>query len=68
MVKPGMPYLYHLTVKETFKRPTFAYSSGEYSMLKGAIEKNGYQKSYERKLIFARQEPIASLLRCIRNS
>ena len=41
MVKPGMPYLDIISaVKETFKIPTFAYQvSGEYSMLKGAIEK-----------------------------
>ena len=41
MVKPGMPYLDVIrAVKEKFKVPTFAYQvSGEYSMLKGAIEK-----------------------------
>ena len=41
MVKPGMPYLDILSsVKETFKIPTFAYQvSGEYSILKLAIEK-----------------------------
>ena len=41
MVKPGMPYLDIISaVKETFKIPTFVYQvSGEYSMLKGAIEK-----------------------------
>ena len=41
MIKPGMPYLDILSsVKETFKIPTFAYQvSGEYSILKLAIEK-----------------------------
>ena len=43
MVKPGMPYLDIVSsVKETFKVPTFVYQvSGEYSMLKGAID-NGW--------------------------
>ena len=41
MVKPGMPYLDIIAlIKETFKVPTFAYQvSGEYSMLKLAIDK-----------------------------
>ena len=41
MVKPGMPYLDIIhRVKETFGVPTFAYHvSGEYAMLKAAIEK-----------------------------
>ena len=40
MVKPGMPYLDIISkVKEVFQIPTFAYQvSGEYSMLKYAIE------------------------------
>lgn len=40
MVKPGMPYLDIISkVKEVFQIPTFAYQvSGEYSMLKHAIE------------------------------
>ena len=40
MVKPGMPYLDVIkTVKDEFKVPTFAYQvSGEYSMLKNAVE------------------------------
>ena len=43
MVKPGMPYLDIIhRVKETFGVPTFAYHvSGEYAMLKAAIE-NGW--------------------------
>ena len=43
MVKPGLPYLDVVhRVKETFGVPTFAYQvSGEYSMLRGAID-NGW--------------------------
>lgn len=43
MVKPGMPYLDIVhRVKHSFGVPTFAYQvSGEYAMLKGAIE-NGW--------------------------
>jgi len=43
MVKPGLPYLDVLwRVKEQFKAPTFVYQvSGEYSMLRGAID-NGW--------------------------
>jgi porphobilinogen synthase len=39
MVKPGMPYLDILRrVKETFRRPTFAYQvSGEYAMIEAAV-------------------------------
>ena len=41
MVKPGMPYLDIVkAVKDEFSIPTFAYQvSGEYAMLKGAIDK-----------------------------
>ena len=41
MVKPGMPYLDIIyRIKKEFKIPTFAYQvSGEYSMIKNAIEK-----------------------------
>ena len=41
MVKPGMPYLDIIkSVKENFKIPVFAYQvSGEYSLLKNAIDK-----------------------------
>ena len=41
MVKPVMPYLDIISlIKDTFKVPTFAYQvSGEYSMLKLAINK-----------------------------
>ncbi|HYD56099.1 MAG TPA: porphobilinogen synthase [Burkholderiales bacterium] len=43
MVKPGMPYLDVLRrVKDEFKAPTYAYQvSGEYAMLRGAID-NGW--------------------------
>ena len=42
MVKPGMPYLDVVrVVKDKFQMPTFVYQvSGEYAMLKAAIEKN----------------------------
>ena len=40
MIKPGIPYLDIIyRIKQEFKIPTFAYQvSGEYSMLKGAID------------------------------
>ena len=43
MVKPGLPYLDILRrVKDQFKAPTYVYQvSGEYSMLRGAID-NGW--------------------------
>ncbi len=43
MVKPGLPYLDIVRrVKDEFKAPTYAYPvSGEYSMLRGAID-NGW--------------------------
>jgi len=41
MVKPGMPYLDILRrVKDEFKAPTYVYQvSGEYSMLRGAVDR-----------------------------
>ena len=41
MVKPGMPYLDILRrVKDQFKAPTYVYQvSGEYSMLRGAVDR-----------------------------
>ena len=47
MVKPGMPYLDVISeVKRKFNFPTFAYQvSGEYAMLKGAIENNWLDKN-----------------------
>ena len=42
MIKPGMPYLDIIQrIKSEFKVPTFAYQvSGEYAMIKGAINNN----------------------------
>jgi porphobilinogen synthase len=47
MVKPGMPYLDILRrVKEAFRAPTYVYQvSGEYSMLRGAIDNGWLPKS-----------------------
>ena len=47
MVKPGMPYLDIISeVRHKFNFPTFAYQvSGEYAMLKGAIENNWLDKN-----------------------
>ena len=51
IVKPGMPYLDIIyRVKQEFKMPTYAYQvSGEYSMIKNAIEKGWFE---EDKVIF----------------
>ena len=51
MVKPGMPYLDIIyKIKEEFKVPTYAYQvSGEYSMIKGAIDRGWFD---EEKIIF----------------
>lgn len=58
MVKPGMPYLDVLkAVKETFQMPTFVYQvSGEYAMLKAAVEKNWLSEDviFESLLSFKR--------------
>ena len=58
MVKPGMPYLDVVkAVKEKFKMPTFVYQvSGEYAMLKAAIEKNWLSEEviFESLLSFKR--------------
>ena len=47
MVKPGMPYLDVVkSVKEPFRIPTFVYQvSGEYSMLRAAIENNWLEEA-----------------------
>jgi porphobilinogen synthase len=47
MVKPGLPYLDVLRrVKDEFKVPTYAYQvSGEYSMLRGTIERGWLPES-----------------------
>ena len=51
IIKPGMPYLDIIfKVKQEFKMPTYAYQvSGEYSMIKNAIEKGWFD---EDKIIF----------------
>ena len=51
IVKPGMPYLDIIhKVREKFKIPTYAYQvSGEYSMIKAAIDKGWFD---EEKIIF----------------
>ena len=51
IIKPGMPYLDIIyKVKEEFKVPTYAYQvSGEYSMIKCAIDKGWFD---EEKIIF----------------
>ncbi len=58
MVKPAMPYLDVVkAVKETFQMPTFVYQvSGEYAMLKAAIEKNWLSEEvmFESLLSFKR--------------
>lgn len=47
MVKPGLPYLDIVRrVKEQFRAPTYVYQvSGEYSMLRGAIDRGWLPKS-----------------------
>ena len=47
MVKPGLPYLDIVRrVKDEFKAPTFVYQvSGEYSMLRGAIDRGWLPES-----------------------
>ena len=47
MVKPGLPYLDVVRrVKDQFKAPTYVYQvSGEYSMLRGAIERGWLPES-----------------------
>ena len=58
MVKPGLPYLDIVRrVKEQFKAPTFAYQvSGEYAMLRAAIERGWLPEScvHETLLAFKR--------------
>ena len=54
MVKPGMPYLDIIQrIKSDFNIPTFAYQvSGEYSMIKGAIDNNWlYSKVIKESLL-----------------
>ena len=58
MVKPGMPYLDVVrVVKDKFQMPTFVYQvSGEYAMLKAAVEKNWLSEDvmFESLLSFKR--------------
>jgi len=58
MVKPGLPYLDIVRrVKDEFKAPTYVYQvSGEYSMLRGAIDKGWLPEScvLENLLAFKR--------------
>ena len=58
MVKPAMPYLDVVkAVKDTFQMPTFVYQvSGEYAMLKAAIEKEWLNEEviFESLLSFKR--------------
>ena len=51
IIKPGMPYLDIIQkVKKEFKVPTYAYQvSGEYSMIRGAIDNGWFD---EDKIIF----------------
>ncbi len=59
IVKPGMPYLDIIyRVKQEFKMPTYAYQvSGEYSMIKNAIEKGWFDEDiiiFESLIAFKR--------------
>jgi porphobilinogen synthase len=55
MVKPGLPYLDIVRrVKEEFKAPTYVYQvSGEYSMLRGAIDNGWLPKSCVMEALLA---------------
>ena len=55
MVKPGLPFLDVLkAVKDEFKIPTFVYQvSGEYSMLKAAIEKGWLSKEVMKESLIS---------------
>ena len=55
MIKPALAYLDVIhVIKETFKIPTFAYQvSGEYSMLKGAIEKEWLPKEVMKESLIS---------------
>jgi len=55
MVKPGLPYLDIVRrVKDEFKAPTFAYQvSGEYAMLRGAIDNGWLPKSCVMEALLA---------------
>ena len=55
MVKPGMPYLDILRrVKDEFRAPTFVYQvSGEYSMLRGAVDRGWLGESVMMESLLA---------------
>ena len=55
MIKPGIPYLDIIyRIKQEFQVPTFAYQvSGEYSMLKGAIDKGWLPKKAMNESLIA---------------
>jgi porphobilinogen synthase len=55
MVKPGLPYLDIVRrVKDQFKAPTYVYQvSGEYSMLRGAIDNGWLPKSCVMEALLA---------------
>jgi porphobilinogen synthase len=55
MVKPGLPYLDIVRrVKEEFRAPTYVYQvSGEYSMLRGAIDRGWLPKSCVMEALLA---------------
>ena len=55
MVKPGLPYLDIVRrVKEEFKAPTYVYQvSGEYAMLRGAIDNGWLPKSCVMEALLA---------------
>ena len=55
MVKPGLPYLDIVRrVKDEFKAPTYVYQvSGEYSMLRGAIDNGWLPKSCVMECLLA---------------
>jgi len=55
MVKPGMPYLDIISkIKSRFNIPIFSYQvSGEYSMLKGAIDNNWLQEKVIKESLLA---------------
>ena len=55
MVKPGLPYLDIVRrVKEEFRAPTYVYQvSGEYAMLRGAIDRGWLPRSCELEALVA---------------
>jgi porphobilinogen synthase len=55
MVKPGLPYLDIVRrVKDTFRAPTYVYQvSGEYSMLRGAIDRGWLPRSCMMEALLA---------------